>query len=235
MASSVSIIIPAYNEQANISKTLNQVHSYLTENQFDFEIIVINDGSSDKTVQEVQQFKGAQLIDNPVNMGKGNAVKRGVLAANNELILFMDADHAIPIHYLSEFTKEIASFDIIIGSKYIGDTKNYPFYRKIVGKIFSFLKFLIIGLKIKDTQCGFKLFKAEIAKDLFSHAKINGWCFDVEILMIASRKSYTIKESPINMSDINSISKINVFSSGTQMFLDLIKLRLDFKKGKYKL
>jgi dolichyl-phosphate beta-glucosyltransferase len=235
MSSSVSIIIPAYNEEANISKTLRQVHSYLTENKFDFEIIVVNDGSSDNTVQEVQKCKNAQLIDNPINTGKGNAVKRGVMAAKNELILFMDADHAIPIHYLSQFTQEVPAFDIIIGSKYIGETKNYPFYRKIVGKVFSFLKFLIIGLKIKDTQCGFKLFKAEIAKEVFSHAQINGWCFDVEILMIARRKAYTIKESPINMSDINSISKINIFSSGTQMFLDLIKLRLDFKKGKYKL
>jgi dolichyl-phosphate beta-glucosyltransferase len=235
MSSSVSIIIPAYNEEANISKTLHQVHTYLTENQFDFEIIVVNDGSSDNTAQEVLKFEAAQLINNPINKGKGNAVKTGVMAAKNELILFMDADHAIPIHYLSQFTQEIPTFDIIIGSKYIGDTKNYPFYRKIVGKIFSFLKFLIIGLKIKDTQCGFKLFKGEIAKDLFSHSQINGWCFDVEILMIARRKNYSIQESPINMSDINSISKINIFSSGTQMFLDLIKLRLDFKKGKYKL
>ena len=235
MPSSVSIIIPVYNEEANIFKTLLQVHTYLTENLFDFEIIVVNDGSLDNTVKEVHKFKGAQLIDNAINKGKGNAVKKGVMAANKELILFMDADHAIPIHYLSQFIQEIPAFDIIIGSKYIGETKNYPFYRKIVGKIFSFLKFLIIGLEIKDTQCGFKLFKSKVAKDLFSHAQINGWCFDVEILMIAQRKGYTTKESPISMSDINSISKINIFSSGIQMFLDLIKLRLDFKKGKYHL
>lgn len=235
MIPSISVIIPAYNEEAVIAKTLDQVYSCLTKNQLDFEIIVINDGSTDNTENEIIQFEKAKLLNNPRNTGKGSAVKKGVMAANKELILFMDADHAIPIQYLMQFIKEIPKFDIIIGSKYIGETKNYPFYRKVVGKIFSLLKYLIIGLKIKDTQCGFKLFKSEIAKDLFSHSIINGWCFDVEILMIASRKNYSIKESPINISDINSVSKVNIFTSGTQMFLDLIKLRFNFKKGKYQL
>ena len=182
MVFSLSIIIPAFNEEDSIGKSLDQIVSFLSKQDFNFEIIVINDGSKDNTNQIVKQKSGVKLITLEENKGKGFAVKTGVLEASNNFILFMDADHAIPINYILDFKNEISNYDIVIGSKYLNQTENYPFYRKVVGKVFSFLKYVITGLKIKDTQCGFKLFRSEVAKDLFSLSQITGWCFDAIVV-----------------------------------------------------
>lgn len=235
MVFSLSIIIPAFNEEDSIGKSLDQIVSFLSKQDFNFEIIVINDGSKDNTNQIVKQKSGVKLITLEENKGKGFAVKTGVLEASNNFILFMDADHAIPINYILEFKNEISNYDIVIGSKYLNQTENYPFYRKVVGKVFSFLKYVITGLKIKDTQCGFKLFRSEVAKDLFSLSQITGWCFDVEILLLSRMKNYSVKEQAIKLSDINAPSNISIWNSGTQMFMDLLKLRMKFKRGDYKL
>lgn len=235
MVFSLSIIIPAFNEEDSIGKSLDQIVSFLSKQDFNFEIIVINDGSKDNTNQIVKQKSGVKLITLEENKGKGFAVKTGVLEASNNFILFMDADHAIPINYILDFKNEISNYDIVIGSKYLNQTENYPFYRKVVGKVFSFLKYVITGLKIKDTQCGFKLFRSEVAKDLFSLSQITGWCFDVEILLLSRMKNYSVKEQAIKLSDINAPSNISIWNSGTQMFMDLLKLRMKFKRGDYKL
>ncbi len=229
----VSIIIPAYNEGDSIKRTLDQITQFLNQQTFPFEIIVVNDGSTDKTGEIVENYPGVNLISFDKNQGKGAAVKAGVMAAKNNYILFMDADHAIPIQYLLEF-KEIDT-DIVIGSKYLNQTENYPLYRRVVGKVFSFLKYIITGLNIKDTQCGFKFFKRDVAKKLFGMSQITGWCFDVEILLLAKKLNYAVKEMPIKLSDINSPSQISLLNSGTQMFMDLLKLRLKFKRGDYEL
>ncbi len=229
----VSIIIPAYNEGDSIKRTLDQITQFLNQQTFPFEIIVVNDGSTDKTGEIVENYPGVNLISFDKNQGKGAAVKAGVMAAKNNYILFMDADHAIPIQYLLEF-KEIDT-DIVIGSKYLNQTENYPLYRRVVGKVFSFLKYIITGLNIKDTQCGFKFFKRDVAKKLFGMSQITGWCFDVEILLLAKKLNYAVKEMPIKLSDINAPSQISLLNSGTQMFMDLLKLRLKFKRGDYEL
>jgi len=230
MPFSLSIVIPAYNEQDTIANSLMQISSFLKQCDFEYEIIIVNDGSTDNTASIVSKTKDVILHNIPQNKGKGNAVKQGVLIAKKEYILFMDADHAIPISYIIDFKKLIDNHDIIIGSKYLEQTENYPLYRRFVGKIFSLLKYWITGLKYKDTQCGFKLFRKEVGKDIFNLSQINGWCFDVELLLIADKKGYSVKEFPVQLSTVNSLSKINVFNSGLQMFLDLIKLRLKFKK-----
>ncbi len=235
MVFSLSIIIPAFNEEDSIGKSLDQIVSFLSKQDFNFEIIVVNDGSNDNTNQIVNQKSDIKLITLAENKGKGFAVKTGVLEARNNFILFMDADHAIPINYILDFKNEILNYDIVIGSKYLNQTENYPFYRKLVGKVFSFLKYVITGLKIKDTQCGFKLFRSEVAKDLFSLSQITGWCFDVEILLLSRMKNYSVKEQAIKLSDINAPSNISIWNSGTQMFMDLLKLRMKFKRGDYKL
>ena len=232
---SLSVVIPAYNEEASIGRTIEQVQSFLLLQQFKSEIIVVNDGSADRTAEIVGYINSVKLIDLKQNRGKGFAVKTGVLAAKNDYILFMDADHAIPIEYLLEFRDKLGSYPVIIGSKYLVLSKNYPLYRKVVGKIFSFLKYLLTGLPHKDTQCGFKLFERSAARDLFNMSQINGWCFDVEILLLAEKKGYEVLEFPVQLSEVNTVSKISVFSSGFQMFMDLVKLRLKFRRGDYQL
>ena len=235
MSFSLSVIIPAFNEEESVSKTLNNIVSFLSNQDFDFEVIVVDDGSTDKTNELARKRKDIQLITLQKNRGKGYAVKTGVLKSKKDFILFMDADHAIPINYILNFRDEITSFDIIIGSKYLGQNEPYPFYRKFMGRVFSGLKYIITGLNIKDTQCGFKLFKNNIAKELFSASQITGWCFDVEILLLAQKKGYSIKEYPIKLSEINAQSNISILNSGTQMFIDLFKLRMKFNRNDYDL
>jgi len=235
MIFNLSVIIPAFNEEDSISKSLDQIVSFLSKQDFDFEVIVVDDGSSDKTNEIIKDRNDIQLITIEHNKGKGFAVKTGVLEAKNNFVLFMDADHAIPINYILDFKSVITDYDIVIGSKYLNQTENYPLYRKVVGKAFSLLKFYITGLKIKDTQCGFKLFKGSVAKELFSLSQIKGWCFDVEILLLSQKKNYSVKEFAIKLSNVNTPSNISILNSGTQMFLDLLKLRIKFKRGDYTL
>tara|TARA_B100001778_G_scaffold290383_1_gene259851 strand:+ start:582 stop:1289 length:708 start_codon:yes stop_codon:yes gene_type:complete len=235
MLFSLSVIVPAFNEEHSIEKTLNQIIAFLSHQDFNFEVIVVDDGSTDSTNEIVARRNDVQLVTLETNKGKGFAVKTGVLKSNNDFVLFMDADHTIPIDYVLSFKACIKDYDLVIGSKYLNPTENYPLYRKFVGKIFSRLKYLITGLKIKDTQCGFKLFKRHVALELFNLSQIKGWCFDVEILLLAQKKGYEVKEFPVKLSDTNVNSNISILNSGPQMVLDLLKLRVKFKKGDYNL
>lgn len=234
MISSLSIIIPAYNEEAVIAKTLSEVSNYLGQQAYSSEIILVNDGSTDDTAKIASGFSEVVLINNKVNTGKGASIKRGVAAASKDFILFIDADLAISINNCNRFINFASDFDIVIGSKYIDQKSEYPIHRKVIGKTFSFLKSAITGLKIKDTQCGFKLYRSTVAKELFQLSNIKGWCFDVEILLIAQKKACKIKELPINVKNTERISRINVVGSGIQMLYDLVKLRINLFRGKYR-
>ena len=234
MISSLSIIIPAYNEEAVIAKTLSEVGNYLSQQTYSSEIILVNDGSTDDTAKIASGFSEVVLINNKVNTGKGASIKRGVAAASKDFILFIDADLAISINNCNRFINFASDFDIVIGSKYIDQKSEYPIHRKVIGKTFSFLKSAITGLKIKDTQCGFKLYRSTVAKELFQLSNIKGWCFDVEILLIAQKKACKIKELPINVKNTERISRINVVGSGIQMLYDLVKLRINLFRGKYR-
>tara|TARA_Y100000739_G_scaffold217983_1_gene214999 strand:+ start:267 stop:974 length:708 start_codon:yes stop_codon:yes gene_type:complete len=235
MSFSLSVVIPAFNEEESISKTLDNIASFLSLQNFNYEVIVVDDGSTDNTNELIRTRNDIQLITLEKNKGKGFAVKTGVLKSKKDFILFMDADHAVPINYILNFRDLMSRFDIVIGSKYLGQNEPYPFYRKFMGRVFSSLKYIITGLNIKDTQCGFKLFKKELAKELFGLSQITGWCFDVEILLLAQKKGYRIREFPIKLSEINAQSNISILNSGTQMFVDLFKLRNKFNRGDYDL
>ena len=235
MSFSLSVVIPAFNEEESISKTLDNIASFLSLQNFNYEVIVVDDGSTDNTNELIRTRNDIQLITLEKNKGKGFAVKTGVLKSKKDFILFMDADHAVPINYIVNFRDLMSRFDIVIGSKYLGQNEPYPFYRKFMGRVFSSLKYIITGLNIKDTQCGFKLFKKELAKELFGLSQITGWCFDVEILLLAQKKGYRIREFPIKLSEINAQSNISILNSGTQMFVDLFKLRNKFNRGDYDL
>jgi dolichyl-phosphate beta-glucosyltransferase len=234
MLNSLSVIIPAYNEEKVIEQTLNALLNYFQNQKYDVEILVVNDGSTDLTSSKISKFPSVKEIKTETNKGKGNAVKQGVFHATMNYILFMDADHAIDITNLNKFLNYVDQFDIIIGSKYLDSNTKYPLHRKIIGHLFSFLKKKLTGLQIKDTQCGFKLYSGKLAKELFAKSMINGWCFDVEILLLAQKRNIAIKELPINVKNSFRVSRINILGSGTQMFIDLLKLRANFISGKYK-
>jgi dolichyl-phosphate beta-glucosyltransferase len=235
---SVSIIIPAYNEEKRLPETLKKISSYINETKLNAEIIVINDGSVDKTADIVNNFKvnNVRLINNEKNRGKGFCINRGVFEARNEIILFSDSDLSTPIEFLGEFLKnhEIG-YDIVIASRAIkGAVKKVkqPFFRDTMGKIFNIFVRTILGLNIKDTQCGFKSFKNNVAKEIFSKQTIFDFGFDPEILYIAQKKGYKIKEYPVEWYDSKG-TKVKAIKDSFKMFFSLFKIKKNYKKGIY--
>lgn len=198
----LSIIIPAYNEETRIEATLTAVSNFLTSQPYAHEILVVDDGSTDATKEAVERHAAhPAIIHLPVNSGKGFAVRTGMLAAKGDYRLFMDADSSISIEHVSTLLAELNNgSDIVVSSRRVAGAvlrKPQPFIRENLGKLFGLLVELTVPLGIKDTQNGFKLFTAEAAQAIFSRQRIKRWAFDVEMLAIAKRLGYTIKEVPI--------------------------------------
>ncbi len=232
---SLSIIIPAYNEENRILTTLNKIHAYLANKKYDYEIIVVDDGSKDRTVELVKQQKYARVLQNPQNKGKGYSVKYGMLAAKKEWVLFTDADLSTPIEELDKLKQYTNDYEVIIGSRGLAQSQvrvHQPLYRELPGKIFGSLVRIICLKGIQDSQCGFKLFSQKATKQIFSRQTINRFGFDVEVLHLARKYGYPIKEVPVIW--INSRStKLNLFTDSISMFKDILKVRLNELRGIY--
>jgi dolichyl-phosphate beta-glucosyltransferase len=236
----LSIVIPAYNEETRLKTTLKRIYTYLNSKDYNYEVIVVDDGSKDKTKDIVSDSSLSRvgrlrLLQNDKNRGKGFSVKRGILASQGDYILFSDADLSCPIEEFEKlFSYLKSSYDIAIGSRSIKGTDvrvHQPFYREYMGKFFNILVQLFIFKGIIDTQCGFKLFKANVAKDIASQIKINGFAFDVEMLYLAMNKGYKIKEVPVVW--INSpISRVELFVDSFRMFGELLSIKRLHNEGK---
>jgi dolichyl-phosphate beta-glucosyltransferase len=232
----LSIIIPAYNEEKRIVKTLGGIRDFLKDK--DYEIIVVNDGSKDGTVKVVEELHNGriQIINNPGNKGKGYSVKNGMLHAKGDLLLFSDADLSTPIEELEKllpFVKE--GYGVIIGSRAMKESDikiHQPFYRELMGKFFNkIVRVLAVG-GIKDTQCGFKLFTREAADKIFKLQKLDGFSFDVELLYLAKKLGFKIKEVPIVWIN-DEETKVSSIKDSAKMFFDLFKIRwLHARKNK---
>ncbi|HEY9712140.1 MAG TPA: dolichyl-phosphate beta-glucosyltransferase [Chroococcales cyanobacterium] len=237
----VSIVIPAYNEESRLLKTLESVHQCLSAREADFEIVVVDDGSTDTTVNLVDQFAmhhdGVRLISYSPNQGKGHAVRTGIRAAKGDLILIDDADGSAPIAELSRLEDAIsAGADIAIGSRNMPDQNrviNALAYRKYIGNTFNIIVQSLLLPGVRDTQCGFKLFKWQVAQDIFSVAAQNGFAFDVEILYIAKIRGYKISEIAIDWSNVEG-SKVNLVIDSLKMLLEVLKIRITALIGGYK-
>lgn len=233
----ISIVFPAYNEAKRIESTIVKVNSFLKKHFKEYEIIVVDDCSSDNTSTIVSRFDHVRVLCNKKNMGKGYSVKKGIMNAKYSLVLFSDSDLATPIEELEKFLKYIDDgYDIVIASRNLkgSDIKvKQPFYRQLMGKTFPFFVNLIAVGGFKDTQCGFKLFKTPAAKRIFSLQKLNGFSFDVEILFIAKKLGYKIKEAPVVWID-KAGSKVSPLKHSIKMFLDLFRIRLNSVFGRYR-
>jgi len=233
----ISIVIPAYNEEKRIGRSIKQIVKYLDKKKYSYEIIVVDDGSIDNTIDVVKKAsnKNIRIIKNKKNMGKGYSVKTGILNAKYPLVLFSDSDLATPIEELDKFMEYIKSYDIVIASRNLKESNikvKQPFYRQLMGKTFPLLVNLIALGGFRDTQCGFKLFKTGAAKRIVSLQTFNRFSFDVEILFIAKKLGYKIKEAPVVWIDKEG-SKVSPIKDSLKMLIDLFKIRLNNLLGKY--
>lgn len=202
----LSIIIPAHNEQYRIKRTISKIIYYIKRNNIDAQIIIIDDGSKDETYRIINVFRNKHnfivVVKNEKNMGKGFSVRRGVLLAEGDFILFTDADNSTPISEVKKLLSylENGQYDVAIGSRALKDSKikiRQPLFRLYMGKIFNRLVKFFLYKDFHDTQCGFKLFNQKAAKEIFELQQFNGFSFDIEILYLAKIKNYKIIEVPI--------------------------------------
>lgn len=229
----LSVIIPAYNEEFRLPPTLLDIHDHLTNQGTEFEIIVVDDGSSDSTTNVTKKFQllapRVKLISLPINSGKGAAVRKGILEAKGKTILFADADGSTPIQELERLQDALKKgADVAIGSRAVASKETRvktSWHRKGIGRVFNFLVTCIAQLDFEDTQCGFKLFTYDAAKFLFNTQKANGYSFDVEVLLIAKRAGMNVSEVAVNWTNVPG-SKVNLVSDSFRMFLDIVKFRV---------
>jgi glycosyltransferase involved in cell wall biosynthesis len=237
---SYSIILPAYNESARIGDSLEKILVYAAECGWDAEVIVVNDGSNDSTAEIVQdlarQNPMLRLIENPGNRGKGYSVRNGMLRARGDIVLFSDADLSSPIEEAGKLFAAIgAGADIAIGSRWLQpelQTQRQPLRRQFFGRIFNLALRTILGLNFKDTQCGFKAFTRRAAQAIFPLQKIERWGFDPEVLYLAKKLSFSIKEVPVLWSHREG-TRINPLRDGIRMFGEVLKIRWNAIRGKY--
>jgi dolichyl-phosphate beta-glucosyltransferase len=236
----LSVIIPAYNEEKRLPTTLEEIDKYLSKQTYDYEIIVISDGSKDNTVNIVRSYslkiKNLKLIDNKENHGKGYVVRQAMLQAKGDYRLFTDADNSTSIDQVEKMWPFFErDYDIVIGSRDVkGAVLAVPqsFQRRILGDTFNLVVKIVAGFwGISDTQCGFKGFTARAAESIFPKCKIDRWAFDVEILVIAKKMGYKIKEMPVTwINDPNSKVKLKGM---IKMLFEVLQIRLNSIKGKY--
>ncbi len=236
----LTIVMPCYNEGTRIYRNIIELATQVEKFCDNFRIIVVNDGSTDDTEQEIQRAKLADsrvgVISYPENRGKGFAVRRGMLSAKSEYVAFIDADLELPPHLLEGFLKEAGDgADIVIGSKMHPDSQvEYPFMRKVMSTGYYWFLKVLFGLKLKDTQTGIKLFRTASVQPILKVMRTSRFSFDIELLAIATKKGLVIKEMPVvvnfsrNKSDRSKIR----FASIMEMVRDSIRIRMYVSKLK---
>lgn len=233
----ISVVIPAYNEENRIGGTLKEINRFCKDRFANYEIIVVDDCSRDKTGEVVSSVgdNNIRILRNSVNRGKGFSVKRGILSARYPLVLFSDSDLATPITELPKFLDIAKKNDIVIASRNCPESEivvGQPFYRRFMGKIFPlFVNSLVVG-GFKDTQCGFKLFRTNAGKRIVRLQRMERFSFDVEILFIAGKMGYRVAEVPVRWVD-KAGSKVSPIKDGTMMLVDLFRIRWNNLMGKY--
>ncbi len=235
-----SIIIPAYNEEARVGATLERVLTYAAEQGWDAEVIAVNDGSRDNTTEIVRSYAEKnprlRLLENPGNRGKGYSVRNGMLHARGEILLFSDADLSSPIEEAGKLFAALESgADIAIGSRWLQrdtQTQRQPLHRQLFGRVFNLLLRVILGLKFKDTQCGFKAFNRASAEAIFPLQHIERWGFDPELLFLANKFHFKVAEVPVAWAHREG-TRINPLRDGAKMFVEMLRIRWNATTGKY--
>jgi dolichyl-phosphate beta-glucosyltransferase len=235
-----SIVIPAYNEGVRLRPTLHALIRHMQEQNWDAEILVVNDGSIDDTAQIVREYGKSNpqvlLVENPGNRGKGFSVRNGMLHARGDICLFSDADLSSPITEAQKLFDAIAQgADIAIGSRWLRaelQTERQPLYRQAFGRIYNLALRILLGLRFADTQCGFKAFRRDAAQRIFPLQRIERWGFDPEILFLARRAGLRVEEVPVLWAHSEG-TRLHPFRDGLRMFLEAVRIRWYAMTGEY--
>ena len=236
----LSIVIPAYNESARIEATLGRVLECIEQRNWDAEVFVVDDGSTDDTSAIVERWSGRyprlRLLHNGKNRGKGYSVRHGLLAATGDVVMFTDADLSSP---MEEAERLIAALDagaeVAIGSRWLDRTRqtiHQPLYRQFFGRCFNSVTRTVMGLPFKDTQCGFKAFKRDAAHAIFRLQRIERWGFDPELLFIARKLKYRVVEVPVTWGH-DERSRMSYLKDGMRMLQEIGQIRYNAIAGRY--
>lgn len=237
-----SIIIPAYNESRRIGPTLDRVLSYIAQQNWDAEVVAVNDGSKDNTAEIIRRFaernSRLRLIENPGNRGKGYSVRNGMLHAHGEVLLFSDADLSSPIEEAPKLFAALQNdADLAIGSRWLRadlQTERQPLHRQLFGRMFNLILRIVLGLRFKDTQCGFKAFTRTAAEAIFPRQRIERWGFDPELIFLGQMLGYRAVEVPVVWAH-DEKSTISPVRDGMRMFMEVLRIRWNHLTGKYQL
>jgi len=236
----LSIIIPAYNEEKRINKILSAIVEYQSKHDFKIEVIVVLDGTPDDTLTAALNFQNKihdlKVINRKENRGKGYSVKEGMLKASGEFRLFADSDNSTPFEQVDKLLDFMKKYDVVIGSRYVeggGQKKKQPLVRIIGSRILNLFIRTLAVRGIKDTQCGFKLFKENAAQEIFKRQTIERWSFDIELLAIARQLNYNIAEVPVIWND-DPHSTVSPIKDGLKMIVASWEIRKNVLRGIYK-
>ena len=234
----LSIVIPAHNEESRLPRTLEQVFGFLEQQAYAAEVVVVENGSTDRTLEIAQGFaaRHPQLrVMHSDGRGKGLAVRLGMLAASGEYRFMCDADLSMPIEEVKRFLPPaLPDLDVAIGSREVQGARRYnePMHRHLGGRFINLLIRLLILPGLQDTQCGFKCFRAAVAQDLFQHQTLNGWSFDIELLYIAYRRGYRVVEVPVDWY-YRPESKVSALRDAVRMISDIFRIHSNGRRGLY--
>lgn len=235
----LTVLIPCYNEGKIIEESLQEVYSFLSEQKYPWEIVVVDDGSSDNSVNVIKSLHlfNINLVTYKKNRGKGGALKEGINNSRGKFIIFTDADLSVPISTVRELLEKLRSgkSEVVIGTRKIRSAKvlaHQPWLRENLGKGFTLITRLITAVRVSDFTCGFKGFSSGAARKIFSHSLISRWAYDAEILYLAKKYGFKISEVPVTWVNRKD-TRVRLGNAIITSFVDLIKIKLNDWSGKY--
>jgi dolichyl-phosphate beta-glucosyltransferase len=244
MNEKLTIVIPAFNEAKKIGATVNEVTEYLSGKGYSYELIIVDDGSEDDTLDIIKRYKSInsngniKILENVSNKGKGYAVRNGIMQATGDYILFMDADNSTRIFEIERVLPSFKEgFDIVIGSRRLKNVPgniviSQPSYRHVLGEIYIYISRLFFKISVRDYNCGFKIFKNNVAKKIFSKQMMDDWSFDLETLFLVEKYCFKIKEVPVNWKHYKG-SKVRPVLDGIKSFISILMIKANDMAGKY--
>lgn len=233
----LTVIIPAYNEEKVIKSTLERVYNFLSKKNYTWEVIVVDDGSKDKTQDIVKAFKrGIGLLRLNKNQGKGAAIRAGIKRSDSEFVIFTDADLSVPINFIDKFVKELQKgSDVVIGSRRTTGSKiliHQSKIRETLGRVFTVFAKVVTGSNVSDFTCGFKGFNKKAVEGIFTRTLLDRWAYDAEIIFLAKKGGFGVTEIPVQWKN-KPDTKVVLTNAVVTSLVDLLKIRLNDILGKY--